>query len=136
MTSRGFLHPGRGRERTATLAPQKRKGGEMSGPGQVKRPNTSNPLGRLCRLCAKGDFAVFNLEKKPETVVKVRELLNIQLDLGADRKAGYPAFVCIQCCNNLQILAAFKGNVARAQMELEQKFSREVEVINDLSPER
>ena len=87
--SRGFLRPPgpvlvaprRGRERTATLAPQKRKGG-MSGSGQLKRPKapTSTPIppGRLCRLCGKGDFAVVNLEKKPEIVVKVRELLNIR----------------------------------------------------------
>ena len=114
----------------------------LASPLAVKRrttntTNSTNPQRfQLCRLCATGDFAVFSLEKKPEMVVKVKELLNISLDLEADRKAGYPAFICIQCCNNLQILAAFKGNVTRAQMELEQRFSREVEVISDHSPER
>ena len=133
----------------ASPAPQKRKGGGLSSLQfaqsllAVKRRNTTSTTSttstqkfQLCRLCATGDFAVFSLEKKPEIVVKVKELLNISLDLEADRKAGYPAFICIQCCNNLQIVAAFKGNVARAQMELEQRFSREVEVISDLSPER
>ena len=113
----------------------------MSGSGQLKRPkaptSTTIPPGRLCRLCGKGDFAVVNLEKKPEIVVKVRELLNIRLDLEADRKTqGYPAVICIQCCNSLQTFATFKGKVSRAQLELEQRFSREVEVISEDSPKR
>ena len=117
----------------------------MSGSGQLKRPRppTSTPIppGRLCRLCGKGDFAVVNLEKKPEIVVKVRELLNIRLDLEADRKAqGYPAVVCVQCSNSLVSFATFKGNVSRAQIELEQRLSKEVEVeveaISEDSPDR
>ena len=130
--SPALVSPRRGRP-----APQKRRGGGLSGQLAVKRPNTTNTQRfKLCRLCAKGDFAVFSLEKKPEIVVKVKELLNISLDLEADRKTGYPASVCIQCCNSLQTFAAFKGNVSRAQMELEEKFYGEVEVITEISPER
>ena len=132
---RGFLHPA-----SPVLAPPvKRKGGAKSGPCRsrpVKRANTSRPLGRLCRLCDQADFAVFSLEEKPEIVLKVRELLDIRLDLEADRQAGYPEVVCIQCCNSLLSFATFKGNVSRAQMELEQRLVREVELISDASPER
>ena len=113
----------------------------MSGSGQLKRPkaptSTSSTPGRLCRLCGKGDFAVVNLEKKPEIVVKVRELLDIRLDLEADRKAlGYPAVVCVQCSNSLVSFATFKGNVSRAQILLEQRISREVELVSEDSPQR
>ena len=112
----------------------------MSGSGQLKRPkaptSTSSTPGRLCRLCGKGDFAVVNLEKKPEIVVKVRELLDIRLDLEADRQAGYPEVVCIQCCNSLLSFATFKGNVSRAQILLEQRISREVELVSEDSPQR
>ena len=66
----------------------------------------------------------------------MRELLDIRLDLEADRQAGYPEVVCIQCCNSLLSFATFKGNVSRAQMELEQRLVREVELISDASPER
>ena len=123
--------------RRGSPAPQKRRGSGTSSPLAVKRPNTTNPQSfQQCRLCATADFALFSLEKKPEIVEEVKELLNIRLDLEADRKAGYPAFICIQCCNSLKIFAAFKGNVSRAQVELEQKFSRVVEVISENSPER
>ena len=66
-------------------APQKRNGGGLSSPLAVKRRNTTNTTNpqrfQLCRLCATGDFAVFSLEKKPEIVVRLKELLNITLDL-------------------------------------------------------
>ena len=101
----------------------------------VKRSSSANPQGRLCRLCAKGDFAVFRLERKPDIVVKVEELLDIRLDLEADRKAGHPTDICIQCCNTLQVFSDFKGTVLQAQIKLEQKI-REVEVISEDSPER
>ena len=130
---RGFLHP------ASPAPPVKRKGGAKSGPCRsrpVKRANTSRPLGRLCRLCDQADFAVFSLEEKPEIVLKVRELLDIRLDLEADRQAGYPEVVCIQCCNSLLSFATFKGNVSRAQILLEQRLSREVEVVSEDSPER
>ena len=136
--SPGLQHP----VRPALVSPrrgppaQKSKGGGLaSSLPAAKRPSFVKPQGRLCRLCARGDFAVFRLERKPDMVEKVEELLNIRLDLEADRKAGYPTDICIQCCNTLQVLSDFKGTVRQAQIKLEQKI-REVEVISDDSPER
>ena len=119
------------------LAPLKRMAGVLNSPMAAKRPRLPgsfinnmtgavnparlDPIARLCRVCGQESSVIFYLKDKPETVTRVRRILNISLDLEADKEAGYPAVVCRKCCNLLETFATFRRSVNMGQESLTQK---------------
>ena len=118
------------------MSPLKRLGGVLSNPMGVKRPrlppspfvnhnmqgalNPSllSPLARLCRVCGQESSVIFSLREKPEMVTRLKRLLNLVLDLEADKEAGYPAVICRKCCNLLETFANFRKSVNLGQEAL------------------
>ena len=87
------------------LTPLKRMGGVLSNPMGVKRPRLPsspymnhnmqgalNParldsVARLCRVCGQESSVIFSLREKPEMVTRLKRILNLVLDLEADKEA-------------------------------------------------
>ena len=120
------------------VSPHKRLGGVLTSPLAAKRPRLPpspfinnmagainparlDPLARLCRVCGQDSAVIFSLKDKPETVGRVRRILNISLDLEADREAGYPAVICRKCCNLLETFTNFRRSVSLGQDLLNKK---------------
>ena len=79
-------------------------GGVLSNPMGVKRPRlpTSpymnhnmqgalnparlDPVARLCRVCGQDSSVIFSLREKPEMVTRLKRILNLVLDLEADKE--------------------------------------------------
>ena len=88
------------------LTPLKRMGGVLSNPMGVKRPRLPaspymnhnmqgalnparlDPVARLCRVCGQDSSVIFSLREKPEMVTRLKRILNLVLDLEADKEAG------------------------------------------------
>ena len=113
------------------ILPAKRLGGVLSSPLAGKRPRlpghfmsnlsgalnpaTLDPINRLCRICGQENSVIFSLKGKPEMVTRARRILNINLDLEAEKEAGYPAVICRKCCNLLETFANFRKLVNQGQ---------------------
>ena len=112
------------------ILPPKRLGGVLSSPLAGKRPRlpgfmsnlsgalnpaTLDPVNRLCRICGQESSVIFSLKGKPEMVTWARRILNINLDLEAEKEAGYPAVICRKCCNLLETFANFRKLVNQGQ---------------------
>ena len=112
------------------ILPAKRLGGVLSSPLAAKRPRlpgfmsnlsgalnpaTLDPVNRLCRICGQENSVIFSLKGKPEMVTWARRILNINLDLEAEKEAGYPAVICRKCCNLLETFANFRKLVNQGQ---------------------
>ena len=118
------------------LTPLKRMGGVLPNPLGVKRPRLPaspymnhnmqgalnparlDPVARLCRVCGQDSSVIFSLREKPEMVTRLKRILNLVLDLEADKEAGYPAVICRKCCNLLETFANFRKSVNQGQEAL------------------
>ena len=118
------------------MTPLKRMGGVLPNPMGVKRPRLPSspfvnqnmqgalnparldPVARLCRVCGQESSVIFSLREKPEMVTRLKRVLNLVLDLQADKEAGYPAVICRKCCNLLETFANFRKSVNLGQEAL------------------
>ena len=81
-------------------------------------PARLDSVARLCRVCGQDSSVIFSLREKPEMVTRLKRILNLVLDLEADKEAGSPAVICRKCCNLLETFANFRKSVNQGQEAL------------------
>ncbi len=68
----------------------------------------NNKLCRLCSVAYPKNGPLYSLGDRPELIKKIAHILEVKLDLEADKTQGYPGVVCKKCFINVSLFYDFK----------------------------